>query len=149
MGKGLSELVSAVLILAFAIAIAVIVSTFSTGFARESIGKTHIEGERTADCNGAGLDILADSIASSGTTLFVTVKNTGLPDLTNVDFVYRNTTDSAYLTVDINETVASGQIKTLQIKGISSPINRIIMTTGCPGITDTVENVSGTFEPVT
>ncbi|MBI4017516.1 MAG: hypothetical protein HY366_01065 [Candidatus Aenigmarchaeota archaeon] len=147
--KGLSEIIAVVLIIAFVIATAVIVANFSSGFTRGQIGRLQREGGITVDCTSAALDILQDSITVKTSTLYVTVTNTGKLDLTNVDIVYRNASTDVFQTIELNASITSGAIKTLQAPGFTNAINRIITTTDCPGVTDAVENVSGTFRQVT
>ena len=147
--KGLSELIAVVLIIAFVVAVAAIVATFSTGFTRGQITKVQREGGETVDCTSAAVEIVEDSVSKSGSTLYVTVKNTGRLDLGDVDIVFRNTSGSAFETYESNTSMASGTIRTIQITGFINPVDRVIATTDCPGITDTVNNVSGTFKRAT
>lgn len=146
--KGLSELIAVVLIIAFVVAVAALVASFSTSFTRSQITKIQREGGATIDCSISVIEIDPDSVKISSSTLYVTVHNTGREEFTDVDVVFRNTSESSFQTAEINSSVPVGGIRTLQVPGFTTTVDRIIAVTECPGVTDTVENVSGTFQRV-
>lgn len=147
--KGISELVAAVMLIAFVVAAAGIISTFYSQFTREQVTKVETEGGETIDCSISHLIIQPDTVTTSNSDLLITVENTGKEDLSDIDVVFRNSTGDPFQTVDMNETVDTGNIETLTINGVTNSIDRITVTTVCPGLTDTVENVSGEFERIT
>ncbi len=122
MKKGIAISIDLVLIVAFVIAIAIIVtSSFSSVFKGQT---TSIE-TTSRTCTGASLNIISASATSTG--LQISVQNTGSVTLSNFTVSAKKADGSLY----INSTAAS----TLSLAKYASSIitvNDINSTVGCP-----------------
>ncbi len=123
MKKGIAISIDMIIIVAFVIAVGVIVtSSFSTIF---KVQTTQLESANKA-CTGATLNILSSGASSSG--FFVNVQNTGQVVLSNFTMSAKKADGSLYS----NATTA---IATLSLaKGASAiiTVNDINSTVGCP-----------------
>lgn len=111
--KGISPLIAAVLLIAFTMAVAAILTAWVTSFTQDTTGQVGNESERLVSCSFASIDIY-DAVLS-GSTLTVNVANTGTRDLNNVTLVLFHDDGS------INETwagpIASGDVVSVDGSG--------------------------------
>jgi len=83
--KGISPLIATVLLIAFTIAIAGIVSVFFTSFTKQTTGSVNSQGQNLVTCAGSAptVDQVKYSLAGTGLTN-VTYSNPGSYNLTNI-----------------------------------------------------------------
>lgn len=86
--KGISPLIAAVLLIAFTMAVAAILTAFVTQFTRQTTQSVGNQSERLIDCSNAGLAVKSAQYNNSATNqqmhfwVNVTVENTGQINLT-------------------------------------------------------------------
>jgi flagellin-like protein len=81
--KGISPLIAAVLLIAFTIAIGVIVSTWSTTFTRDQVAGIETKSKTAVKCSESRFYFSNDSIVANGTRFTVRISNEGNVNLTN------------------------------------------------------------------
>ena len=146
MQKGLSDIIAVVILVGFVIALAIVAGNFIFDFARSQTSSIREEGKTTVPCSLAVLEIDTASINNQAGTLRVTVLNRGRTDFKTVSLVYTLTGSGSFTSANLSAPLAAGEIKTLNVTGVTSTVDRIIATTDCPGVGDTVSNQSGTFK---
>ncbi len=139
MGKGISSLIATVIIMAFVIAVAGILSTFLTGFAKEQRAGVEAKSVVVMDCVLANFEIDKDMI-DVGSTISVLVENKGQSALSGLKIVVYNS--SGAFTLDASpSTMEIGDVSVLQASYSGVPIlNKLkVSTTGCPGLEDSLD----------
>ncbi len=149
--KGISPLIAGVLLVAFTIAIAGLVSQFLISTTEEQAGRTSDSGEEVVNCGDTRITILSDSTSWDGSQLTINVENSGSVDAQVPEILVFNSSSviqsfenpiAAGETEPFNNTdnlFDSGSIKTFQIS-VSYHPERVTVTTGCSGRSSTVEN---------
>src|SRR4030042_5202919 len=107
MGKGISSLIATIIIMAFVIAVAGILSTFLTGFAKEQRAGVEAKSVVVMDCVLANFEIDKDMI-DVGSTISVLVENKGQSALSGLKIVVYNssgafTLDASPSTMEIGD----------------------------------------------
>jgi len=140
--KGVSPLVAAVLLIAFTVAVSMIVMGWFSTFVRGTTANISGTTEEAIGCNVASISI--EHVYISGTTGTIVVKNTGFKDFTTVKGIIVNTTGG---TCDLGSiTLSKGAVD--DISGTCNAIancnafDRAIVTTECGGVSDTVTTKS-------
>jgi len=139
MNKGISPLISTVIILAFVIAVAGILSTFLIDLTKEQKAGVEAKSAVLMDCVLADFEIDKDMI-SVGSTISVLVENKGQSALSGLKIVVYNS--SGAFTLDASpSTMEIGDVKVLQASYSGVPIlNKLkVSTTGCPGLEDSLD----------
>lgn len=98
--KGVSPLIGAVLLIAFIMAIAGILTTWMTSFTEDQAGDIENRSGQMVQCTYAGMDITNATYFGENSLTEVTLKNTGTVDFNNVSvvsFVGASIQDKTYL----------------------------------------------------
>lgn len=140
--KGVSPLVASVLLIAFTVAVSMIVMGWFSTFVRGTTANISGATEEALGCNVAGINI--EHIYVSGSTATIVVKNTGFVDLT-VSGMLANTTGGSCSFQSI--TLPKGGVGSLQntscnIISQCAHFDRAVVTTNCGGVSDTVTTKS-------
>ena len=140
--KGVSPLVAAVLLIAFTVAVSMIVMGWFSTFVRGTTANISGTTEEAIGCNVASISI--EHVYISGTTGTIVVKNTGFKDFTSVSAMIVNTTGGACSVS--GQSLAKGEVKALTLSDChvsdASKFDRAIVTTECGGVSDTVTSTS-------
>jgi len=140
--KGISPLIAAVLLIAFTMAVAAILTAWVTSFTQSTTEDVGNRSEQLVSCSFAGLSIY-DAILS-GSDLTVSMANTGTKDLGEVSVVVFHEDGST------NQTsvpgLESGNVDDTSIQvgtGTATDISRVrIASTECPEITDETTTIT-------
>jgi flagellin-like protein len=120
MRKGVSPLIAAVLLIAFTMAVAAILTAWVTTFTQEQTQTVENQSDQVIECSYASLSVYDSSWDDSNDKVYVTVANTGNVDFNNVTvIVFKNAV-----------VEGSGYIDGLQTSGIKSVENGIDYTLG-------------------
>ncbi len=132
--KGISPLIAAVLLIAFTMAVAAILTAWVTSFTQDTTESVGNESERLVGCSFASLDIY-DAVLS-GSTLTVNVANTGTRDMDNASLVVFHE-DGAINESWTNE-LASGDVVSKEMNNIGSDVSGLdrvrAASTECPEV---------------
>ncbi len=143
--KGISPLIAAVLLIAFTVSIATIILGWFSSFTKGTTANISSQTQTAIGCSAA--DITIDHIYCSGTTCRVLVSNTGSKDLTSVNAMIVTTDGTACSTTSSNN-LTKGSTKSIEVNVTdcgtinSTTFSRAIVTTECPGVSDTVTSTS-------
>lgn len=140
--KGISPLIAAVLLIAFTMAVAAILTAWVTSFTQRTTEDVGNSSEELVSCSFAGLSIY-DAIYD-GENVTVSLANTGTKDLTNVSVVvFLDGGESSQEWVD---SLDSGNVKseTLSTSAESaSEVSRVrIASRECPEVTDETTTIN-------
>ncbi len=139
MNKGISPLIATVILIAFVVTLAGILSTFFTGFAKEQKAGVEAKSKVVMDCVLANFEI-DKNVINVGSTVSVIVENKGQSALSGLKVVVYNS--SGAFTLDASpDTMDIGDVKVLQASYSGEPIlsKLKVATTGCPGLEDSVD----------
>jgi flagellin-like protein len=142
--KGVSALLASVLLIAFTVAIAVIVMNFYSSTIKSS---TETIGNKTAtatECSSASINVEDVYVSAAAKTASVIVKNTGFTNVVLESAQIMNTTGSNFTTSNVPFVFTKGSIATLMFLNASlSPcpasFSKVYVTTNCGGVADTFE----------
>jgi len=146
--KGINPLIATVLLIAFTVAIAGIVSIWATSFTSTSIKITENQSLQRLNCAYGSIALSDVNFCSTRNELSGRLTNTGLIDLSEITLqqVYSNGTSptqplclSGSSVVECstsNLTIKSGFLYAFNVSGISSGYDIINLITHCPGVTD-------------
>lgn len=97
--KGISPLVATVLLIAFTVAVAGLLSSWLTGFTSSTTQQVAQSSSNTLSCSYGGLSLGSLKYSSSNVTLTGNIENTGTVSLGNfsISIIYSNKTVSQYL----------------------------------------------------
>lgn len=135
---GVSPLIAAVLLIAFTMAVAAILTAWVTTFTQEQTGQISNETGSQIRCSFANIQILDADFG--GTSVTVAVTNTGDKDLTNVSV----TAFSGSNVLDVSgdryiDPLNVGQTKSTQVTSSGSNPDRVrVAALNCPAVTATV-----------
>ncbi|MCJ7450243.1 MAG: hypothetical protein MUP58_00710 [Candidatus Nanohaloarchaeota archaeon QJJ-9] len=131
--KGISPLIAAVLLIAFTMAVAAILTAWVTQFTQDTTGAVGNESERVIQCSYAGLSIY-DAVNDSG-NLTVSVANTGTQDMSNVSITAFM--EDGSLTNTYMGALPTGGVQEITLTDLSGTLSSVRATsTDCPGVTD-------------
>ncbi len=153
--KGISPLIATVILIAFVIAVAGILSTFFTGFTKQQTSGVESKATTIIDCSVATMDL--DDVAvsiNSGTSpgnFSVVVTNTGQEELSGLKVVFFNSTYAGTCIASGSPTLTVGATLTLTNNSCSDmPIGSIskiqATTTTWAGVKSELTNSSGTWK---
>jgi flagellin-like protein len=96
--KGISPLIATILLIAFTVAVAGIISVWLTGFARTSTSTVGQESERQLICSYAALSLKSVKYSSSSSTLSGIIENSGSVAIGNISLqiIYTNATTQKF-----------------------------------------------------
>jgi flagellin-like protein len=96
--KGISPLVATVLLIAFTVAVAGIISVWLTGFARTSTSTVGKESERQLICSYAAISLRSVKYSTSSSTLSGILENSGSVAIGNLSLqiIYANATTQKF-----------------------------------------------------
>ena len=142
--KGISPLIAAVLLIAFTMAVAAILTAWVTSFTQrttEDVGNTS---EQLVSCSFAGLSIY-DAILGTDDSMTISMANTGTKDLNGVSVVIFHSNGTTYS--DTVDALESGNVDDITIPVASdvdaSDISRVrIASTECPEVTDETTTIT-------
>lgn len=134
--KGVSPLIAAVLLIAFVVATAGILSNWFVSFSKERSQEITTKGEKTITCSYAGLYIDNAEYNNTETKISLEVQNTGTIDLTDfkLQIIYNNQTSSEYIPTQNNKTMNPGDTRVFTNSSVSScGIDKVIfLSDTCP-----------------
>jgi len=133
--KGVSPLIAAVLLIAFTMAVAAILTAWLTTFTKEQTENVGNRSNQVISCSYAGIAIYDAVWDDTNDRMLVSIANTGAIDLTDVNvYVYRSGVQEGN---ENSGTLQSADIKTITITSISSLPDKITITTpDCPNLID-------------
>lgn len=141
--KGISPLIAAVLLIAFTMAVAAILTAWVTTFTQETTSEVGGQGQEQIECSFAGLAIYDAVYTGSDDSLTVAVANTGTRDLSDGVSVVLSfadgTVESTNMTGLNTGEVSSVTFENLDdndVSGISDLAEVRAASTGCPQVTD-------------
>jgi flagellin-like protein len=145
--KGISAMLASVLLIAFTLAIAVLVLNFFTGTITDSTKSVSNKTSSTIECASAAIAIQDVYITGSAysQTVKVIVKNSGLANnLIIQDAQIINVSGSNFSTAPPTGTFNKGNLLTLTFSGVSlgacpTSFSKAIVATSCAGIADTFD----------
>lgn len=139
--KGVSPLIAAVLLIAFTMAVAAILTAWVTTFTKEKAGEVGNQSDQLIECSYAGLTVYDAHYNSGASRLDVTIANTGSVNLRNVTaYVFSN---AAVQGQSPPISISSSELKSTNITGINSRPDRIRITTSqCPQTTAETSSIS-------
>lgn len=149
--KGISPLIATVILIAFVIAVAGILSTFFTGFTKEQ--KAGVESKATTiiDCSVATMDLDNVAVSVNPTNFSLVVSNTGQEELSGLKVIFFNSTYAGTCMTSGNPTLTVGETKTITNSSCTEmpvgPITKIqVTTTTCAGVKSELTNSSGAWK---
>jgi flagellin-like protein len=154
MKKGITPMIAAIILIAFVVAIATIISGFFTDFAKQQKGKVEETGGETTSCGMGSIDLEENSIyQTTEGNVSVNAKNTGKVILNDLKLVVSDTTNKVYTYEAKPDSISPGEIKTVttqanvteNITGGLVNILKVTVTTQCPGKTSSLINQSGSW----
>jgi flagellin-like protein len=136
--KGVSPLISSVLLIAFAIVVAGLYSGWITSFTKTTTEEVQEQSEKKVTCSYGGIAL--DNVKYNNTSgnISGTVENTDLINLGNIDFeiFYINSTRQK---LDLNMTLESGERNTFNSR-ISINYNKIRVISNCSNVYDEISS---------
>ncbi|MFB6075697.1 MAG: archaellin/type IV pilin N-terminal domain-containing protein [Candidatus Aenigmatarchaeota archaeon] len=143
--KGISPLISVVLLVALVIATAGIVSQFYLRFSRERTKEVADRGSQTITCSYAGLYINNAEYNATSNLFLLDVTNTGQIDLTDfkIQIQFGNRSTAEYIPTRFNETMSPGDNWFFKNSSIGTcSIDKVIfLSERCP--VDSSDQLSG------
>lgn len=134
--KGISPIVSSVLLLAVALTVVSIFSGWAPNIIRTATDETTNQTEQTINCNRAGVEVLESRYFSENTS--VVARNTGRSDLEQLEA-------SAWQDdLPMNKTtfsLESGNFTTVNVSTSSKPDYVEVVSKDCSSVTDRLENI--------
>jgi len=149
--KGISPLIATVILIAFVIAVAGIVSTFFTGFTKEQKAGVESKAETIIDCSVATLELDNDAVSVNTTdqSFYLVISNTGQEDLSGLKVIVFNSTYAGTClttpsSVNVGETVTLTNSSCASMP--SGAVVKIqVTTTTCAGVKSELTNSSGNW----
>ncbi|MDY6776593.1 MAG: archaellin/type IV pilin N-terminal domain-containing protein [Candidatus Nanohaloarchaea archaeon] len=131
--KGVSPLIAAVLLIAFTMAVAAIVTSWVTTFTQERTEQLGNRSEEMIQCSYAGINIYEATFDSQNNVTDVSIENTGTVDLANVSataFAGSELLGTTYIS-----DLRAGETDTSTIDGTNQKPDTIRATTkNCPSV---------------
>jgi flagellin-like protein len=140
--RGVSPLVATVLLIAFTVMVAGIISIWLSGFTKTSVSTIGSEAEQQIACIHASLSLRDVKYSTSSGSLFGSIENTGVVNIGNISLhvIYANATFQKFelclvgnqaLSCPLsNLTLASRDLVTFNIS-VASNYDKIILTGNC------------------
>jgi flagellin-like protein len=142
--KGISPLIAAVLLIAFTMAVAAILTAWVTTFTQETTSEVGESGSEQIACSFAGLSIYDAVYTVDDDALTVAIANTGTRDLSDGVSVVLSYADGSVESTNLTGLntgeVQSVDFESLGISGRSELAEVRAASTGCPQVTDQQSN---------
>ncbi len=139
--KGISPLVAAVLLIAFTLAVASILTAYVTTFTEESAQELGNQTQQVTSCAYAGLSIFDAVYDSSAGEITVNVANTGTKDLSELTAVAFSP-DATILGRGTISDLQTGDIGTTTISVSEKPGRVTVSSSSCPQTTDEQNSIT-------
>lgn len=146
--KGISPLIAAVLLIAFTLAVAALLTAWVTTFTQDTTDAVGDRSTEVIECSYAGLSVYSVSYDNNNNWVNVSVANTGTTALGNVTVVAleNGVVVGDTFTLDGEngrpEAPEQGDIASVGITGVDSQPSAVrASSTSCPGVTDTETNI--------
>jgi len=137
--KGISPLIAAVLLIAFTLAVAALLTAWVTTFTQDTTGAIGDRSTEVIECSYAGLSVYSVSYDSGNNWANVSVANTGTTALGNVTVV---ALENGIVVGNPVTLEGLDDIESTGITGVSNEPTAVRASSdACPGITDTETNV--------
>lgn len=144
--KGMSELVSAVLLMVLTVGIAVTIFSFFTQTVSTTTEKVENTSATATDCTSANINI-EDVFISNGTagSARVIVRNAGFTDLSITSAQFYNRTGYNFSAQGVplggfsKGSVANLNFANVSARSCPSDFSKVVVTTSCGGISDTFD----------
>jgi len=148
--KGISPLIAAVLLIAFTMAVAAILTAWVTTFTEDTADTVGEEGEQQVSCAFAGLSIYDATVIEADEELVVSVANTGTMEFQEdvvVTAFYADGGTATETMFDDEETMASGSVEDftvgLEADTTADDIDRVrVASAECQDVDDETENIN-------
>lgn len=140
--KGISPLIAAVLLIAFTLAVAALLTAWVTTFTQDTTDAVGDRSTEVIECSYAGLSVY--SVSYNAPFVNVSVANTGTTALGNVTVVAleNGVVVGDTITLEDNEAPVQGDIASVGITGLADQPTAVrASSTACPGVTDTENNI--------
>ncbi|MDY6777803.1 MAG: archaellin/type IV pilin N-terminal domain-containing protein, partial [Candidatus Nanohaloarchaea archaeon] len=135
--KGISPLIAAVLLIAFTLAVAAILTAWVTTFTQNTTGTISNRSGQLISCSYAGLSIYDVVYNTNTEQITVSVANTGTKDLSNVTVVVFSDTGLTRSGSIAGIQTGSVQTKQINVTGLSGTPSRVrVASTQCSRTTD-------------
>ncbi len=143
--KGVSPLIAAVLLIAFTMAVAAILTAWVTTFTQEQTAQVGNQSEQVISCSGGVIDILDTNHDSENDELYITIANVGNVDFSNVTITALG--GGSVVGDDFVEDFSSGDTwspesdNPIQIRPEGSPVDSVrVASRNCPSVAVTENN---------
>jgi len=134
--KGISPLIAAILLIAFTLAVATFLSTWSTQFTKERTEEfSKVGKELSSQCQYANLQIETAIYDEVDDKIVAVVWNMGKTDLSNFQFLiyYSDVNISTLSPTDSNITLSTGDFHTFTVYNVTSIPKKIqVRSLNCP-----------------
>lgn len=145
--KGISPLVATVLLIAFTVAMAGLLSTWLTGFTSSTTQQVTQSSGNTLSCSYGGLSLGSLQYSSTSGTLSGNIENTGTVSLGNfsISIIYSNKTVGQYLLCSVGGVGANCTAKNISLVprdiftfnlSVSSSYDTIRVASNCSSVFD-------------
>ncbi|MDY6769918.1 MAG: CARDB domain-containing protein [Candidatus Nanohaloarchaea archaeon] len=139
--QGVSPLIAAVLLIAFTMAVAAILTAWVTSFTEQRSQELSNKSEQLIQCSYAGLDVYDAVYDSANSQTDVSVENTGTVDLNNISvtaFVGATVQARTYVS-----GLASGEVESTTISGTDEKPDKIrAASRDCPSLVSEETSIS-------
>lgn len=149
--KGISPLIATVLLIAFTVAVAGLLSTWLTGFTSQSTKQVSESSSTTLSCSYGGVSFGSLKFSSGTSTIAGNIENTGTVSLGNISIqvIYANKSISTYLLclsggvgsncTAKNMSISPRDLVTFNVS-TSSTYDTIRVSTNCSSVYDTANS---------
>jgi len=138
--KGISPLIAAVLLIAFTMAVAAILTAWVTTFTQETTSDVGNKTQEQISCSFAGVTIY-DAVWDGSDTLTVSVSNTGTRDLDDgvsvTGFLSNGSAKSSQIS-----SLSTGSVETTTLTLSEKPTKVRAASNGCAGIIDEESDIT-------
>ena len=146
--KGISPLVATVLLIAFTVAVAGLLSNWLTGFASQTTQQVGTSSSNTLSCSYGGVSLGSLKFSSSSNTISGNIENTGTVSLGNVSLqiIYSNKTVANYLLCTVSGVANNCTAKNISLIprdlvtfniSAQNTYESLRIATNCSGVFDT------------
>jgi flagellin-like protein len=134
--KGVSPLIAAVLLIAFTMAVAAILTAWVTTFTQEQTGAVENQSDQVIECSGGVIDVLDSD--SNGNQLNITVANVGTVGFDNLTVTVLS--GGSVVGSNYINGLASGDTSFKQIDLSGAPDKVRVASRNCPSVSVTQNN---------
>lgn len=130
---GISPLIAAVLLIAFTMAVAAIITTWATTFTQERSQQLSNRSEQMVQCSYAGMDVYDAVYDSTNSQTDVSIENTGTVDFNNISvstFTGASVQARTYIS-----SLSSGEVESITISNTNSKPDKVrAASKECPAV---------------